>query len=107
MEQRAREGGKEAANEYAQCVQEQAVVEEAEKENINRIRNAELERLAKLSDGKLMAEAEFKRQWMEDVDTSRQEQIRQKKNRGRINTHRNGSICCTGTSSSTSSRRCR
>ncbi|KAL7547374.1 hypothetical protein ACHAWF_015266 [Thalassiosira exigua] len=71
--------GKEAASEYVQCLQDQARLEEKENEHVNRIRDAELRRIAKANDDKIKAEAEMKRRWMEEMDITRQEQIRRKR----------------------------
>ena len=77
-EKAKKEFGKEAASEYIQCLHEQSKVEEKENNAVNMIRNNELERLAKINDDKLAAEAEMKRRWQEEVDHTRQEQIRRK-----------------------------
>ena len=77
-EKAKKEFGKEAAYEYIQCLHEQSKVEEEENNAVNMIRNNELERLAKINDEKLAAEAEMKRRWQEEVDHTRQEQIRRK-----------------------------
>lgn len=77
-EQAKKEGGKEAATEYVQCIRHQAEFEEKENEHINRIRSTQQERLQKINDDKMLAEREMKRRWMADVDISRQEQIRTK-----------------------------
>lgn len=60
------------------CLREQAVVEEGETQHLNGIREAELERLAKAQDGKLVAEQEYRRRMQQEVDVSRQEQIARK-----------------------------
>mmetsp|Transcript_7779 Transcript_7779/g.13995 ORF Transcript_7779/g.13995 Transcript_7779/m.13995 type:complete len:472 (+) Transcript_7779:388-1803(+) len=78
VEQAKKEVGKEAASEYVQCLREEAKLDEKENAHVNRIRDAESERITKLNDDKLMAEAEMKRRWMEEVDITRQEQIRRK-----------------------------
>ena len=78
-EQAKKEEGKEAAAEYIHCLQEQQQQEEKEKQRIDNIRNEEFERIAKKNEEKEMSEAEERRQWVEDTNMSRQEQIRRKR----------------------------
>ena len=70
--------GKDAALEYVQSLREQAKVEEKENEHINMIRNQELDKHNQKKDDQIKAEAEKRRLWQQEVDISRQEQIRRK-----------------------------
>ena len=77
-ERAKKEFGKEAASDFVQCLQEQSKVEEKENNAVNMIRNNELERVAKMNDDNLLADAEMKRRWQQQVDETRQEQIQRK-----------------------------
>jgi len=79
QEQAKKELGKEFAQEYVQCLREQAKLEEKENAHANEIRDAESDRITRLNDEKIRAEAEMKRRWMGEVNITRQEQIRRKK----------------------------
>ncbi|KAL7543917.1 hypothetical protein ACHAXR_013296 [Thalassiosira sp. AJA248-18] len=72
------EMGKGAASEYVQCLREEAKIEEKERENVNRIRDEELKHIAAQNDDKMHSEIEARRRWQEEVDITRQEQIRRK-----------------------------
>ena len=76
MEKAKKEEGKEAAFEYVQCLREQLKEEAAERQNTNAIRDAASEAIFKKNDERLAAEAERRRQWVEEVKVSRQEQIK-------------------------------
>ena len=73
-----KEEGKEAAFEYVQCLRAQLKEEVAEKQATNAIRDEASEKIFRKNDERLAAEAERRRQWMEEVKVSREEQIRMK-----------------------------
>lgn len=73
-----KEEGKEAAFEYVQCLRAQLKEEAAEKQATNAIRDEASEKIFRKNDERLAAEAERRRQWMEEVKVSREEQIRMK-----------------------------
>ncbi|KAL9181579.1 hypothetical protein ACHAXT_010384 [Thalassiosira profunda] len=80
-EEAKKEDGKEAAAEYVACLREQALAEEKETDELNKIRDAELGRMERLRDEKLRQEDEKRRRWMEEVsvvDVSRQQQIKRR-----------------------------
>lgn len=70
-----KDSGKEAAAEYVHSLKEQAKEDEKENEHANRIRKNEQDRIVKLADDKLNAQAEQRRIWQQEVDVSRKEQI--------------------------------
>jgi hypothetical protein len=67
MEQAKKELGREIASDFMQCLKDQAKEDERENDYIDRILNNEVERWANLSDEKIAAEMEYKRQWMKEV----------------------------------------
>ncbi|KAL7484076.1 hypothetical protein ACHAW6_009718 [Cyclotella cf. meneghiniana] len=77
-EKAKKEGGKEAASEYVQFFREQLKQQSIERKQVNAIQDEASEKILKKNDEKLMAEAARRRQWMEEVKVSRQEQIRMK-----------------------------
>ncbi|KAL7520170.1 hypothetical protein ACHAWX_004914 [Stephanocyclus meneghinianus] len=77
-EKAKKEEGKEAASEYVQFFREQLKQQANERKLVNAIQDEATEKIFKKNDEKLMAEAARRRQWMEEVKVSRQEQIRMK-----------------------------
>eukprot|EP00804_Cyclotella_cryptica_P023472 CCRYP_012132-RA/>CCRYP_012132-RA protein AED:0.30 eAED:0.30 QI:0/-1/0/1/-1/1/1/0/464 len=77
-EKAKKEEGKDVATEYVQCLREQMKQEANERQQVNAIREEASEKIFKKNDEKLMADAARRRQWMEEVKVSRQEQIRMK-----------------------------
>lgn len=67
LEQAKKEMGREIASDFMQCLEDQAKEDERENNYVDRILNNEVERLAKLSDEKMVAEAESKRRWTKEV----------------------------------------
>lgn len=67
MEQAKRELGKELASDFMQCLQDQEKEDKREIDYIDEILRIEVERLAKLNDEKIAADAESKRKWMKEV----------------------------------------
>ena len=73
-----KEEGKEAASEYVYCLREQIKQEEKENQHVTAMRDEASEKIFQRNDEKMAAEAERRRQSMEEVKLSRQEQIRMK-----------------------------
>jgi len=78
-EQAKKDLGKGITSEHLRCLREERKLEEKENADVNRIRDAESERITKLNDDKMVAEAEMRRRWIEEVGITRQEQIRRKR----------------------------
>jgi hypothetical protein len=73
-----KEEGKEAGARYVQCLRAQADQDVKDRQKVNAIRDEASEKIFKKNDEKLAAEANRRRQWMDEVKISRQEQIRMK-----------------------------
>lgn len=78
LEKAKKEEGKEAAFEYVQCLRAQLKDEAAERQQTNAIRDEASEKIFRKNDERLAAEAARRKQWMEEVKMSRQEQIKMK-----------------------------
>ena len=74
-EQAAKDNGKDAAFEYVRCLKEQTQKEEEDESNVNRIRDEELERIAKQHEDRIKAEARAKEQQLVEIKASREQQI--------------------------------
>lgn len=74
-EQQLKDNGKDAAFEYVRCLKEQTQREEEDESNVNRIRDEELERIAKQHEDRIKAEARAKEKQLDQIKVSREQQI--------------------------------
>ncbi|KAL3788845.1 hypothetical protein ACHAW5_009202 [Stephanodiscus triporus] len=79
MEQAQRHVGKDAASKEEWLRGEEAIKDEKVNDHIDETRKNQSDRLVKVNDDRMAAEADAKRRWMQEVDASRQEQIRRKR----------------------------
>ena len=77
-EQSKKHDGKEASQEFIRCLKEQTQHEEIEKENVDRIRAQQMDRLAKKIDERMAAEEVERQMQQEQIKRSREQQILKK-----------------------------
>ena len=82
--QAAKDNGKEASEEYIRCLVEQAQYEEENENYVKRIRDEELERIAKKHEEREKQSQLEKQRQLEQIKVSREEQIRSKQRQSEL-----------------------